>query len=196
MRLNLFTTIIFSLYVFSWGCTEHAIIYAIARSELNSTVIQKIDSILSTMTEFDAVYSQPLEMACWSDDISNNGLKVMDGFHYYLNASYQGYSPLDPYIIDPDLNIINAIKESIHTIKSKISSSTFDGLLEKSLALRMLIHFMGDYHQPLHMATIFNKIHPNSDNGGMNFIIDSEYENLHFLWDYCMGMFTDYEKVH
>ena len=41
----------------------------------------------------------------------------------------------------------------------------------KSLALRLLIHYIGDIHQPLHSSDRYSRDHPNGDRGGNQFSI-------------------------
>ena len=46
----------------------------------------------------------------------------------------------------------------------------------KSIALRWIIHFVGDMHQPLHDTNMFNEDFPNGDRGGNNFKITTSRE--------------------
>ena len=55
----------------------------------------------------------------------------------------------------------------------------------KSLAMRLLVHYVGDFHQPLHLAEVVDKENPKGDLGGNTFNVDGKYgvNNLHSLWD-------------
>jgi len=59
----------------------------------------------------------------------------------------------------------------------------------KSIALRLLIHYVGDSHQPLHMAARVNKDNLTGDKGGNGFKLTPKADigkgvtNLHKLWD-------------
>ena len=55
----------------------------------------------------------------------------------------------------------------------------------KSMALRLIIHFMGDIHQPLHDSNMFSKEFPKGDKGGNTILMKNHYtvKNLHSLWD-------------
>ena len=55
----------------------------------------------------------------------------------------------------------------------------------KSMALRLLIHFMGDVHQPLHAANMYSKEFPEGDKGGNSIKLKYRYgaNNLHSVWD-------------
>jgi len=54
----------------------------------------------------------------------------------------------------------------------------------------MLIHFVGDLHQPLHMTTRISLEHPQGDLGGNDFpITGADSDNLHSWWDETAGLF-------
>jgi hypothetical protein len=55
----------------------------------------------------------------------------------------------------------------------------------KSLALRLLIHYVGDYHQPLHCMNRVDDDYPTGDAGGNDFALPNHYDvdELHALWD-------------
>lgn len=57
----------------------------------------------------------------------------------------------------------------------------------QSIALRLLIHFVGDLHQPLHSAERYNSQYLQGDMGGNKFKIlksvPSDPNNLHAVWD-------------
>ena len=60
--------------------------------------------------------------------------------------------------------------------------------LEKSMALRFVTHIIGDIHQPLHAAALFDdKLFPNGDEGGnlfkIKYLPNEEIGNLHKLFD-------------
>jgi hypothetical protein len=56
----------------------------------------------------------------------------------------------------------------------------------KSIALRLLLHYYGDIHQPLHCASRYTLDQfPDGDRGGNEFKLKNHYKasNLHALWD-------------
>lgn len=59
-------------------------------------------------------------------------------------------------------------------------------VFEKSMMLRYLIHVVGDMHQPLHAAELFDDVNfPRGDMGGNLFLIDysKNISNLHKFMD-------------
>ena len=67
----------------------------------------------------------------------------------------------------------------------------------KSMALRFLIHYLGDIHQPLHCMTRVNPDFPHGDKGGNAFELKSHYRvyELHALWDSVMYAYHDSIKL-
>jgi hypothetical protein len=55
----------------------------------------------------------------------------------------------------------------------------------KSLALRLLIHYYGDIHQPLHSVGRYSQENPKGDKGGNEFELKYHLgaKNMHSLWD-------------
>lgn len=67
------------------------------------------------------------------------------------------------------------------TIISKISNEDE----AKSFALRLIIHYVGDIHQPLHASSRVDSKYPKGDAGGNFFKVPSKdgVKNLHAVWD-------------
>ena len=65
------------------------------------------------------------------------------------------------------------------------STSSVDYSLGDSFNLRLLIHYIGDIHQPLHDTTMFSSDFPNGDRGGNSFTLlpTDGIKELHALWD-------------
>lgn len=63
-----------------------------------------------------------------------------------------------------------------------------DPMLSRSFNMRLLIHYFGDIHQPLHSVSRFTANYPDGDAGGNLFPIpasglDGGVTNLHSVWD-------------
>jgi hypothetical protein len=100
----------------------------------------------------------------------------------------------------PDHDIVHLINICIRTLQGQPDPN--QPLSERN-ALRLLIHFIGDLHQPLHVGVGFVDVNgPNntillatdpeiirqrglpSDRGGNQLIIDNDRKNLHGFWDF------------
>ena len=55
----------------------------------------------------------------------------------------------------------------------------------KSFAMRLLMHYVGDVHQPLHAATRVNHEYPEGDRGSnkVSLPFKDEASDLHSIWD-------------
>lgn len=67
----------------------------------------------------------------------------------------------------------------------------------KSYALRLLIHYLGDIHQPLHCSSRVDKNFPSGDKGGNLFPLPNHYttDDLHAVWDSVIYNYHDSVKT-
>lgn len=67
----------------------------------------------------------------------------------------------------------------------------------KSYALRLLIHYLGDVHQPLHCMSRVDKEYPAGDRGGNDFPLPNHYSanELHAVWDAVLYEFHVNDKL-
>ena len=67
----------------------------------------------------------------------------------------------------------------------------------KSYALRLLIHYLGDIHQPMHSISRINKDYPAGDRGGNDFPLPGHYsiKELHAAWDSALYEFHVNDKL-
>ena len=99
----------------------------------------------------------------------------------------------------PDNDIVHMLNVSIRTLQGHPDP---DHPLSKRNALKLLVHLMGDIHQPLHVGTGYVDVNgPNhtivivrdpavvkrrqlpNDKGGNDLVIDHDRQNLHGFWD-------------
>jgi hypothetical protein len=66
-----------------------------------------------------------------------------------------------------------------------------------SYALRLLIHLVGDMHQPLHCMSRIDDQYPQGDKGGNAFKLPNHYsaDNLHSVWDSVIYEFHNNDKL-
>lgn len=76
----------------------------------------------------------------------------------------------------------------------KKGHSEEDGL---STAMRLLIHYVGDIHQPLHATSRVDHEYISGDRGGNSFPLQAKdsVNELHALWDSVLYEFTGYETL-
>lgn len=118
--------------------------------------------------------------ATWADQIKGNGNSQYNTWHYIDLPIEQDNIKAPP----PDgQNVVWAIEHCIAALTNPHSTPN-----EKALNLRLLIHFVGDIHQPLHTASFYSKRWRTGDHGGNFYTITHPYaKNLHRYWDSGLG---------
>ena len=61
--------------------------------------------------------------------------------------------------------------------------------------MRLLLHYVGDVHQPLHSTSRVNDEFPKGDRGGNSETLDDDLKELHAVWDSVLGEFSGYETL-
>lgn len=155
--------IVFALTTFGWGPTGHRATGWIAERHLNKKARKELERILS---------GQSLAMAStWMDEIrSDSTYDYTSDWHWVTIPEGKTYQQSEK---NPNGDIIQTIERIVAALKSKKLNAK-----EEVEQLKMLIHLIGDIHQPLHVGF-------GNDRGGNDikvtwFRTDS---NLHRVWD-------------
>ncbi|MBC7912972.1 MAG: S1/P1 nuclease [Pyrinomonadaceae bacterium] len=166
---NLLICILFALpfQSMAWGVLGHRIVGEIADSYLKSKTKKEINKILG---------NESVAMASnWMDLIkSDNTFKYLGNWHYINFNHGLTYPQVDEYLKkDTSTNVYTKINFVSRELKKKETP-----LEMKQLYLRILIHLVGDLHQPLHCGRA-------EDLGGNTIKITwfNNPNNLHTLWD-------------
>lgn len=170
----------------AWHATGHMVVARIAYSRLTSKARQEADRLLQLAVNpaGSAQNSDFVTAACWADDIKNVS-RTYNSWHY-LDIPYSPErltTPPSP----KENNVVWAIREQTKILKDSVAADS-----DRAKALRFLIHFVGDVHQPLHSSTRYTKALPDGDQGGNKFPLSvGNYHNLHAYWDGALGMYPD-----
>jgi hypothetical protein len=166
----------------AWGFEGHKIVAAIARSYLSAATKAKIDALLATdkdtLTDPDM-----LSRATWADAYRNTN-RATGPWHFAdleleapdLNAACFGFPQAGPQASaggEMDC-LVNKLGQFEHELSDPKTPQA-----ERVLALKYVLHFVGDLHQPLHASD-------NQDQGGNCVKLDlggSKPSNLHAYWD-------------
>ena len=147
----------------AWGPTGHRATGLVAEKYLNKKAKKELERILG---------GQSLAMAStWMDEIrSDTTWNFTADWHWVTIQDGQSYDQSEK---NPNGDLIQTIEKIIAALKSKKLSVN-----EEVQQLKMLIHLIGDIHQPLHVGG-------GNDRGGNDvrltwFRTDS---NLHRIWD-------------
>lgn len=156
----------FSVNVLAWGQLGHRVTGAIAQQHLTAqaqaavTALLPNEDLAEASTYPDEMRSSPEEF--WQ--------KEAGPFHYVTVPEGQTYAQVGP----PEQGDgISALKMFTATIKDSKASQA-----DKQLALRFIVHIIGDLHQPLHAGN-------GTDRGGNDVKVNFFWQdsNLHRVWD-------------
>jgi S1/P1 Nuclease len=184
--------ILASLVLFSspsraWGPEGHAMIAEIAEIRLaNSPALDQINQILGA----DDSHAKHLDqIASWADAVRPARPETQN-WHFVdipLDASdYQ--AGRDCKQTENGDCVIAALQRSVAVLRDKNADSK-----ARVEALKFIVHFVGDIHQPLHTVNDCSKFPPpECDRGGNKVKIrfrDHRNDNFHSVWD--GGMIED-----
>jgi hypothetical protein len=156
---------------FGWGHEGHQIIATVAEDHLDETTKVMIQSLLGN----NHLYS----IASWADDIRRDRRETAPW--HYVDIPLGGKYDARRDCAQPESCVVLKINDFLRVLTDK--NATRDQRVE---ALKFVVHFVGDIHQPLHAlkeAKGGNGVH-------VRFLGDNHcgrYEcNLHGVWDTSM----------
>lgn len=131
-----------------------------------------------------------IKAAIWMDLIKLKNIHWYDTFHY-IDIPFSNDGTTVPSI--ESINAVWGINNAVKVLSTKKTKPA-----DKELALRILIHLVGDIHQPLHAVTKVSTQLPNGDRGGNLFPLGKNNvgNNLHKYWDNGAGFFTGKNKLY
>lgn len=151
------------------------------------------------------------ECATFADNIKGQGFSYQSDWHFidqpYLSdgdtiEDYPDYKMSDTDIVAALTDLTAFLKGETVSDDSayltQIKESFSDVNDQKSFALRLVIHYVGDIHQPLHAVSEVNSVYPKGDRGGNSEWIDGDVggvQNLHGVWDSVVYEFTGYPTL-
>ncbi|MDA8016999.1 MAG: S1/P1 nuclease [Thermoanaerobaculia bacterium] len=169
----------------AWTPAGHEVICTITESLLEQPTRAEVHRLLAIL---DSVEPETRDFpgACsWLDHIREQGFRHLDRWHYVNLPINPQKLPLPPPSKD---DVIFAIRQSVETLRDPAASE-----FGRAFALRVLIHVVGDIHQPLHTVSRFSTERPKGDRGGNDYSLAGEgsHQNLHLLWDRGVGLLPD-----
>jgi len=154
--------------VHAWGGDGHQIVCLIAEDRLTPAAKAGIHALLGDANISDA------EIASWADEIRRQRQETAPWHYVDIPTDAKGFDA------KRDGQNGNNVTDKINDFKAVLqdAKATKDARVE---ALKFLVHFVGDIHQPLHCAE------RNKDKGGnarLVFFLDHPRAvNLHSVWD-------------
>jgi S1/P1 Nuclease len=158
-----FLLIILTLPTYAWGATGHRVTGWIAEKHINKKAKKELNRILG---------GQSLAMVSnWMDEIrSDSTYDYAVDWHFVTIPQGKTYAETKK---NPNGDLIQTIERLIAALKSKKLNAK-----DESEHLKMLIHLIGDIHQPLHVGV-------EGDHGGNDIKVTwfRAESNLHRVWD-------------
>ena len=154
----------------AWGRTGHRLIARLADAQLTPQARAAMQALLADETDPTLA-----GIANWADELreSDPRLGKRSASWHYVNLAEEGceYEPAR------DCRNGNCLVEAIRQ-QTAILADPRNSREERLQALKFVVHFVGDSHQPLHSGYA-------RDRGGNDFQINfrGKGSNLHSLWD-------------
>ncbi|MCI0752126.1 MAG: S1/P1 nuclease [Flammeovirgaceae bacterium] len=160
---SIFFLVIFSLHSFGWGATGHRATGLIADRYLSKKARKALQKILGE--ESIAIAST------WMDEIrSDSTFRHVSDWHWVTIPDSSTYENSEK---NPKGDVIQTIERLIAELKAKKLSGQ-----QEAQHIKMLIHLIGDIHQPLHVGR-----GPDKGGNGIKVMWFRAESNLHRVWD-------------
>jgi hypothetical protein len=168
-----------------WGAGGHMITAQIAFDRLNPRARAQVTSLLAIPINPRAISAQSTDFvnaAHWADDLrSVPAFQFLEPLHF-INRPFSTDGTRLPAIPAP--NIVTALRDNVKILRTSRDKNA------RARALRLIIHFVGDIHQPLHCSTRVSSALKDGDRGGNLVTIKIPGANgnlrsisLHSYWD-------------
>jgi hypothetical protein len=156
-----------SVFLISWGVTGHRTIGRIAENHLSPKARAAVNELLGAASLAD--------VSTWADEVRNQPEYRNTGSWHFLNLPLGlNYAEFEKQVEGMTVeNVYSALLNQEHILGDKATSKE-----QKTEALKFIVHFVGDLHQPMHISRA-------EDKGGNTIQLNYEGQgtNLHSLWD-------------
>ncbi len=196
---------------FAWGSDGHQTVGKIASLRIKRRTAQKIaqilqpgESLASISTWADSVKERmgqtdpDPDTNAFLQDLAHNE-KNREWHYDDLPLNCKSYQTCTGFT--PENDVVHMMDVCIRTLQGRPSPNY---PLSRRNALKLLVHFVGDMHQPLHIGCGFIDVAPDGtivivrdpvvirqrnlahDRGGNDLVIDNDRKNLHSFWDFTL----------
>ena len=156
-----------AILLISWGHTGHRTVALIAERHLTPQAKAAVHNLLGSQSMAD--------VSSWADDVLRQPAYKPTFYWHFLN-------PPKGLNHDQFITVVQALPPAngyaATLAQEKILADSSSSREQKAVALKFIIHFVGDLHQPMHLGT-------KEDQGGN--LVQVQFEdrgtNLHSVWD-------------
>ena len=157
-------------------------------TESHPAAITKATAILDEFAQYTKLEDKHrfVESATFPDVIKRKGWGDQAHWHFVDTPFLDG---IEESLAPNVFNVTWEIEELKYALKyANPDSTSFTDVsyaFGDSFNLRLLIHYVGDVHQPLHATTRYTPDMPKGDRGGKSFRLakHGDIDELHALWD-------------
>ncbi|MBB4277744.1 S1/P1 nuclease [Rhizobium mongolense] len=180
--LSVFLVIIAPLSAFAWGQEGHSIVAEIAQRRVSPQAAAMVSTLLGPGVSLGSI-------ASWADDV-RDARPTTYNWHFVSIPINRG--TYDPAVdCKPDAAKGDCVVAEVERARKEMNCASDP--IARAEALKFLVHFVGDLHQPFH--TVLEEIGMNNHSvttriGGETcgksyafYQLKSTDENLHTVWD-------------
>jgi len=167
MKKKLFFVVLVAIGLLSWGVTGHQTVGKIAEKHLTPAAKAAVQELLGSETLAD--------VSTWADEVRGQEEYKQTGSWHYINL------PLGLGYEEFQKRVEGMSDDNVYSALTKLEKEVVDPATpreKKVEALKFIVHFVGDLHQPMHVSRA-------EDKGGntvqLNF--NGQGTNLHAVWD-------------
>lgn len=168
--------IVLSPKLYCWNAIGHRIMAQITLDLLTADAKKLAERYNQALNNREHHYSF-VGAASWLDQLRSPNDSYLGALHYINLPFTRDNTPLK--LVKPP-HAVSAITQAIAVLKNPAAT-----MRDKGFSLRVLVHVVGDLHQPMHAVSEFSHQHPNGDYGGnlVRLKNNSVASNLHTYWD-------------
>ncbi|OAP38449.1 hypothetical protein AU381_23060 [Sinorhizobium glycinis] len=195
---SLMAIAIMPVSAFAWGQEGHSIVAEIAQRRLTASAAEMVSTLLGSGVSLGSI-------STWADDVRGERPKTYNWHFVPMPIGQSDYDPQRDCKLDPEKG--DCVIAEIARAQKEMYCASED--LARTEALKFLVHFVGDLHQPSHTVledlgmnrhAVTTRIGGETCGNACEFHrLKSEDENLHTVWDstlikrqvYSWGAYVD-----
>lgn len=161
----------------AWNAEGHMVVAQIAYNHLTPSVKTQCDALIATPVVYaSSLNNNFVTASVWADDLKSF-TNAWNSWHF-INIPFSLDGTPTNGFVPAAIDVVKVIRTNIYYLQNPATTQS-----NRAFHLRMLLHFVGDMHQPLHCTTAMSAATPNGDAGGNGFAVGGGWGNLHSLWD-------------
>jgi hypothetical protein len=177
----------------AWDEGGHEIVATVAKSRLNPKALAAVNRLARAVPTDRGPYDA-VTMACWMDDLRARDPAMPDDrlflSWHYIDIGLTSDDPMPSMEPGNDNELRGDSVQAFKRAMVVLQGGTDPYVKSQAIACALIMHLVGDLHQPLHAATkyFYSRGRLEQDRGGNregvdNGPLDEPRFNLHAFWD-------------